>query len=121
MIGRGAIRNPWLFAQIRAHLAGASVPVPIGRDVLAYVDALYEAVCTPGVREASQVQKMKKYMNHLGAGVEPSGAFLHQIRRTETRSEFFRVCYEFLDHDRPLDLEAFHATATPPAAAIAAC
>ena len=73
MIGRGVIRNPWLFRQIREHQRGEALFVPRGRDVLAYVRALYEAVCSPAVRESAQVQKMKKYMNYLGVGVEPPG------------------------------------------------
>ena len=55
----------------------------------------------------AQVQKMKKYMNYLGLGVEPTGQFLHQIRRVATRADFFRVCQEFLSHDRPMPLEPF--------------
>jgi tRNA-dihydrouridine synthase len=107
MIGRGAIRNPWLFEQIRRHRRGESVILPSGRDVLAYIRTLYEAVCSPDVREASQVQKMKKYMNYLGMGVEASGQFLHCIRRVTTRSDFFRICQEFLDHDEPMSLEPY--------------
>jgi len=75
--------------------------------VLAYVHALYEAVCSPDTREAAQVQKMKKYMNYLGVGAEPSGQFLHQIRRVTTRADFFRVCEEFLNHDHAMPLEPF--------------
>jgi tRNA-dihydrouridine synthase B len=107
MIGRGAIRNPWLFRQIREHQRGEPVFVPRGTDVLAYVRALYEAVCSPAARESAQVQKMKKYMNYLGVGVEPTGQFLHQIRRVTTTADLFRVCREFLDHDRPMPLEPF--------------
>lgn len=107
MIGRGAIRNPWLFHQIRQQQRGETVFVPAGLDVLAYVRALYDAVCTPGVRESAQVQKMKKYMNYLGLGVEPTGQFLHRIRRVTTRADFFTVCEEFLGHDRPMPLEPF--------------
>ena len=70
MIGRGAIRNPWLFHQIRQHQRGETIFVPRGFEVLAYVQALYDAVCSPDVRESAQVQKMKKYMNYLGLGVE---------------------------------------------------
>src|SRR6476646_10568382 len=51
MIGRGAIRNPWLFEQIRQRRRGEAVFQPLGRDVLAYVHALYEAVCAPDIRE----------------------------------------------------------------------
>src|SRR6266496_533397 len=107
MIGRGAIRNPWLFHQIRQHQRGEAIFTPAGQDVLGYVLALYEAVCSPEVGEVSQVQKMKKYMNYLGVGVEPSGQFLHQIRRVTTKAEFFRICEEFLNHDQPMLLEPF--------------
>ncbi len=105
MIGRGAIRNPWLFQQIRQQQRGETVAAPKGRDVLNYVRALYEAVCSPAVRESAQVEKMKKYLNFIGLGVEPAEPFLFQIRRVETKTDFFRVCEEFLDHARPLPLE----------------
>jgi tRNA-dihydrouridine synthase B len=107
MIGRGAIRNPWIFDQIRHHLAGEAVHHPTGHDVLAYIEELYDAVCTPGVREAQQVQKMKKYLNFIGLGVEPTGRFLHAIRRTESRAEFFRHCADHLSHDDPMPLTPF--------------
>lgn len=105
MIGRGAIRNPWLFAQIRAQQRGEAVRHPEGREVLGYVHALYEAVCSPDVREVHQVQKMKKYLNYLGLGVEPTGAFLFAIRRVQTRRDFFLVCEEYLDHSERMPLE----------------
>ncbi|MFM8470131.1 MAG: tRNA-dihydrouridine synthase family protein [Limisphaerales bacterium] len=107
MIGRGAIRNPWLFTQIRQHQRGEPLFGPRGRDVLGYVHALYEAVCTPGIRESAQVQKMKKYLNFVGLGVDPEGKFLHQIRRVSTRAEFFRICGDFMDHDQPMPLAPF--------------
>ena len=107
MIGRGAIRNPWLFRQIREHQRGEPIFVPRGTDVLAYVRALYEAVCSPAARESAQVQKMKKYLNYLGVGVEPTGQFLHQIRQVTTTADLFRVCRQFLDHDRPMPLQPF--------------
>lgn len=107
MIGRGAIRNPWLFQQIRQHQKGEEIVVPIGRQVLAYIHDLFEAVCEPEVRESSQVQRMKKYMNYLGMGVESTGQFLHRIRRATSRAEFFGICEEFLDHDEPMALEPF--------------
>ena len=107
MIGRGAIRNPWLFHQIRQRQRGETLFVPRGVDVLGYVRQLYEAVCSPEVREEIQVQKMKKYMNFLGLGVEPSGQFLHQIRRVASKADFFSVCEHFLQHDEPLPLEPF--------------
>jgi len=107
MIGRGAIRNPWIFSQIRQHQRGEKITLPRGRAVLAYIGALYESVCTPDVSERLQVQKMKRYLNFIGLGAEPTGAFLHGIRRVTTRAEFFRCCEEFLTHDEPMPLEPF--------------
>jgi len=107
MIGRGAIRNPWLFEQIRQHQKGQEIVQPTGREVLNYVRELFSAVCSPDVSENSQVQRMKKYMNYLGIGVEASGQFLHRIRRVSSRDAFFQTCLEFLDHDLPMPLEPF--------------
>lgn len=107
MIGRGVIRNPWLFHQIRQELRGETLFVPTGLDVLNYIRALYDAVCSPGVRESAQVQKMKKYLNYIGLGVEPTGQFLHDIRRVNNRADFFRVCETFLNHDQPMPLEPY--------------
>jgi tRNA-dihydrouridine synthase len=111
MIGRGAIRNPWLFEQIRQHRRGAEIMLPRGKDVLQFVRALYEAVKPPEINELALVQKMKKYLNFLGLGVEPTGQFLHQIRRVMTESDFFRVCEAFLDHNEPMPLEPFQLNA----------
>jgi tRNA-dihydrouridine synthase len=105
MIGRGAIRNPWIFSQIRDRLADRKVVLPTGRQVLDYIADLYDAVCSPGVAEKAQVQKMKKYMNYLGEGLEDSQVFLHDIRRCSTRLEFFAICSRHLDHERAMPLQ----------------
>jgi tRNA-dihydrouridine synthase len=105
MVGRGAIRNPWIFSQIRDRLAGRELSLPTGRQVLDYISDLYEAVCSPGVPEKAQVQKMKKYMNFLGEGLDDSAAFLHDIRRCSTREEFFSICSRHLDHGRAMPLQ----------------
>ncbi|MDQ3414180.1 MAG: tRNA-dihydrouridine synthase family protein [Verrucomicrobiota bacterium] len=107
MIGRGVIRNPWLFRQIREQRRGVPIFRPTGRDVLAYIHALYEAVSTPELPERSQVNHMKKFLNFIGLGVEPTGDFLHRIRRTTTRTDLFAHCREFLEHDDPMPLEPF--------------
>ena len=105
MIGRGAIRNPWIFRQIREGQAGNSLVVPTGREVLEYIRFLYETVRPPWVREPAHVQKMKKYFNFIGLGIEPTGQFLHRVRRVTEEREVFAICEEYLDHDRPMTLE----------------
>ena len=56
---------------------------------------------------------MKKYMNFIGLGVEPTGEFLHGVRRATTRADFFTLCREFLDHDEPMPLEPFAIALKP--------
>jgi tRNA-dihydrouridine synthase B len=107
MIGRGAIRNPWIFHQFRQQQRGEVLYAPIGLEVLEYIHALYDAICSPDVRELSQVQRMKKYMNYLGLGVDPNGEFLHHIRRVSTKADFLSVCRDFLGHSNPMPLEPF--------------
>jgi tRNA-dihydrouridine synthase B len=107
MIGRGVIRNPWLFDQIRKYQRGEPVFVPRGLDVLKYIRALYETVRPPHIKESAHIQKMKKYLNYIGLGIEPTGQFLHHIRRVTTEADFFKLCEEHLSHDRPMPLEPF--------------
>ena len=60
MIGRHAIRNPWIFRQCREQFAGRP-PIRVTlSDVREYVDRLYRATQTPGVAERYHVNKMKK-------------------------------------------------------------
>lgn len=103
MVGRGAVRNPWIFAQIRQAVSGTDIFEPTGRDVLAYVHDLYDAVSPPHIDEGKLVQKMKKYANFLGAGIGED--FLYAIRRVQTRDQFFAVCAEHLDFDERMTLD----------------
>ncbi len=113
MIGRGAIRNPWIFHQIRQTQNRKTPFIPKGHDVLNYLRDLYETVRPPSLRERSHVQKMKKYFNYIGIGIEPTGEFLHRIRRATDSSELFAICEEFLDHDKPMPLEPFDLNLKP--------
>lgn len=92
MIGRHAIRNPWIFRQTRERMSGqpvTPVTLPMVRD---YVEHLYRETQQPGVPEAAHVAKMKKYLNFVGQGVDPAGSFLHDMRRAMTEAELFAVC-----------------------------
>jgi len=103
MIGRGAVRNPWLFSQIREHLEGNAITYPTGHEVLAYIHDLYETVCDPTIPEPKGVQKIKKYANFLGEGISPE--FLHAVRRAGSKEEFFALCREHLDHGEAMTLK----------------
>jgi tRNA-dihydrouridine synthase len=91
MIGRHAIRNPWIFRQCREQLSGQPVMRIALADVRDYVARLYRATQSPGIPERLHVNKMKKYLNFVGQSVDPEGAFLHEMRRAQTEEELFTI------------------------------
>lgn len=101
MIGRGAIRNPWIFEQIRHH-GTAEVPRPTTRDLHEYICELYQELAaeTKEFNEFLHVQRMKKTMLYIvqGLGEETEQA----MRRVKTQAEFFTVCEEALSDNREL-------------------
>ena len=92
MIGRHAIRNPWIFGQIRDHFAGRPARRIFLVEVRDYVERLFRATHAPEIPEGAHVNKMKKYLNFVGQSVDPDGAFLHEMRRASTESELFSIC-----------------------------
>lgn len=124
MIGRHAIRNPWIFRQCRERFAarapeshpngaGVETPAPLVfqptlADVREYIARLYRETQAPGIPEAAHVAKMKKYLNFVGQGVDPEGRFLYDMRRAMTEVELFAVC------DRHLLADPARAFATEP-------
>jgi hypothetical protein len=77
-------------------------------DVREYVERLYRETLTPEIPEKLHVNKMKKYLNFVGQGVDPEGAFLHAMRRAESETELFAIC------DRHLLTEPARAFAPEP-------
>ena len=109
MMGRHAIRNPWIFRQCRERFSGASVYQPSLADVREYIERLYRATRQADVPERAHVNKMKKYLNFVGQGVDPAGAFLHEMRRTESEADLMSVCDRHLlaEPERPFAPEPF--------------
>lgn len=99
MIGRSAIRNPWIFRQLREYLSGINYFKPTLGDVYGYVKRLVEATQGENFGELAHVNRMKKFLNFVGQGVDGEGKFLHEIRRTNSYETLFRVCTEHLLED----------------------
>lgn len=99
MIGRGAIRNPWIFSQLRAAFRGELIQSPTCRDLLGYVHALYEEIAAHTTRfdPVGHVQRMKKTMIFVTQGHDPDFEF--QLRRAKAPEDFHRICGQFLDRD----------------------
>ncbi len=92
MIGRAAIRNPWIFRQIREKSMGRDVFCPTLCDVRDYIDRLNRAKFDPLVGGRYRIAHLKRYLIFIGEGVDPDGKFLYDIRRVGDEAELFRVC-----------------------------
>ena len=109
MIGRHAIRNPWIFRQTRERFeverglrtrlepvqrpgSTSAIFQPTLGDVSEFITRLYHETQTPDIPEKAHVAKMKKYLNFVGQSVDPEGKFLHDMRRAMTETELFAVC-----------------------------
>lgn len=116
MIGRHAIRNPWIFAQIRDRLAGRPSRGTKLKDVREYVELLYASLTDPDIPEKLQVARIKKFLNFVGQGVDPKGEFLRDMRRAASRAELFAVCDRHLlsEPERPFADEPYPGVVARP-------
>ena len=110
MIGRPAVRNPWIFRQCRERFAGRPVYTPKLGEVRDYVDDLWETTGGSALADKYHIPRMKKLLNFLGLGVDPSGEFLRRMRLSSTGTELFAVCDAFMKEnglaDAPFALDA---------------
>ena len=96
MIGRAAIRNPWIFKQIRQYLSGQPVSIVTLGEVRGYIELLRRTMTAWTVPEKARVSYMKMYLNYIGQSVDAAGAFLKNMRLSQTEAELFGVCDRYL-------------------------
>jgi tRNA-dihydrouridine synthase B len=96
MVGRSAIRNPWIFTQIHQALTGEKVMVITLKDVRDYIDKLYRMETKGVVESRVKISRLKMYLNYIGQSVDAEGNFLHDMRRTHTENELFHTCDRYL-------------------------
>jgi tRNA-dihydrouridine synthase B len=92
MVGRAAIRNPWIFRQIREVLAGQEVSIVTLGQVRGYIDRLYRMQVEKLVPERARLSHLKMYLNYIGQGIDAAGGFLRDMRKAQTEVELFAVC-----------------------------
>lgn len=109
MIGRAAIRNPWIFKQIRQYLSDQPVSAVTLAEVRDYIERLRRTTTSSTVPERARVNHMKMYLNFIAQGVDAAGAFLKNMRQSKTEAELFGVCDRYLlsEPDRKFALEPY--------------
>ena len=96
MMGRHAIRNPWIFRQWREAQQGLPPFTPTLTDVRAYVQELADECCDAAKATDKQAGRLKKFLNFVGLAVDTEGRFLHDMRRTENLQDLLKCCDEHL-------------------------
>ena len=96
MIGRGAIRNPWIFRQIRELEDGIPVFRPVREDIYDYCIELYKVLERPQLEERKMVSRIKKFLNFIGSSIPGDSGFLNGMRRSSTKGELFGVFEKYL-------------------------
>lgn len=109
MIGRAAIRNPWIFKQIRQSLSGQPVEIVTLADVHDYIERLRQTTTALAVPERARVSYLKMYLNYIAQSVDSAGTFLRAMRLAQTEAELFAVCDHALlsDPDRAFAPEPY--------------
>jgi tRNA-dihydrouridine synthase B len=116
MVGRSAIRNPWIFKQIREALLGLPVSVVTLGMVRAYIDRLHQTPTVQSVPEKSRISHLKMYLNYIAQSVDEGGKFLYDMRRSQTEEALFGICDRALltDPDRVFSAEPYDGLSARP-------
>lgn len=96
MIGRGALRNPWIFAQCRAALAGE--PVPPKPTLAEQLDFFrkHADLATEFKNETWAMIELRKHFSHFVRGVRGAATFRDRLIRVSTRAEMEQIFVDML-------------------------
>lgn len=108
MVGRPALRNPWIFRQAAALRAGEAPEHPSGDDVFAFLLEVRDRYTHDF---GKTVGKMKELVRYLGRAVDDGRAFMSAACRLGTTDEILALAEKTLAGLPPerLDLDA-HGT-----------
>jgi len=96
MIGRWAVRNPWIFDQIRKRWQGEPVEPTEGAALLAYWERLWELTHKEGIREAGRLAWFKHFLRFAAAGLDSENQFLQQLLHARTIDQIRQLSQSFL-------------------------
>ncbi|MDR2420017.1 MAG: tRNA-dihydrouridine synthase family protein [Puniceicoccales bacterium] len=79
MIGRAAIRYPWIFQEIIRTSPPTSFEISF-RDVQNYISLIWEELCRQR-SEIAAIHALKAFLKHIALGIDDHGKFLHDATR----------------------------------------
>jgi tRNA-dihydrouridine synthase len=95
MIGRGPLRNPWIFSQIVELDRGRPVPQPTGAARARLVERHLELMLEYFEDARSRVHMLKRYLCAYSAGMPGAGEFRNRINRSADLDLVLRSAEQF--------------------------
>ncbi len=96
MLGRTAIRNPYIFTQIRSIIDQHSEYDIKYKDIEHHIMNLLHITEQLSPNEKIQICLMKKYLNFIGQCIDEHGEFLYHVRRITSKQELLAVVSKYL-------------------------
>ncbi|MEM6731674.1 MAG: tRNA-dihydrouridine synthase family protein [Myxococcota bacterium] len=109
MIGRPAMRNPWIFRQIEELRAGEEPYAPDGEALVAFIDRIATEYREHFGKNA--LGRMKELIRWIGRAVDPTRGFLKTALRQQSVEELVGFCRSELSGRAAdtIDLDAYGA------------
>ncbi|MBO7522175.1 MAG: tRNA-dihydrouridine synthase family protein, partial [Opitutales bacterium] len=116
MIGRHAVRNPWIFRQIKELQEGREIFLPTLADAYEYAEKIHEHIIKSNPQIRCADGRMKKFLNFIGLGIDEGGAFLNEMRRAKGIANLFEVCKKHMlsNPSKPFALEPYPSLCSRP-------
>lgn len=95
MIGRGADGNPWLFAQLKAALAGETIPQAPSVDERLDLAAEHLQMLIDYKGETISVKEMRRHISAYLKGMPHAAEFRGRFHQVNTQTEFLRLLDEY--------------------------
>lgn len=83
MVGRGALRNPWIFQQIEALSRGVAAPPTTLADVHGFLRPLADALFAEAAGQQARMGPVKEIVAHMGLLLTDGGAWRRETLRTK--------------------------------------
>lgn len=96
MLGRPALRNPWIFQQAAALAEGRAPFAPSGADVIAYLDEVSRRYRQRWSKELTVLGKLKEIIGLMGRALNDDKRFLRAAQRSGSVEELLRLAHEHL-------------------------
>lgn len=96
MVGRHAMRNPWIFRQIDEGFTGKEIFQPKFLDVREYIQKLHDSAISVNPRIRFLDGRLKKFLNFIALGIDERGEFLMEMRKALGIKNLLDICDNYL-------------------------